>query len=319
MARLLTLLGESFALLGRNLVLFYPVLIYLIFFDVIRPRGMMVSADAKWLAFAGLLMLLLSAFSAGWFNMVYMAVLQHRKPASPALTGEDVPDEAAMTRLTETFAVFKAFFPGVGEYFFRFALGWLVFFGVLAIMLWVAHGQVMAGGGYPAVFEEMITLIQRGPEAQRELEALTRNLSPEVMAQMGAVFSIFGGTMTAFSLFALVTIFWAPLVIMRQLGAFRAYLESLRLFFRNPFKLMALGIFYFAAFMLVGIVGGLNPILGIIGWFLWLFVDIAFVVFLFLYLTDEYGLQHVLPPAGSPAGSSAENPGDDSHSGSRPL
>lgn len=314
MNKIIPLLQLSFNLLIKNLSIVYPFLFYLVLVDLIFPGTLVLNGASDnwvWLAWLTLFILMLSAFCSGWLNMFYNMTGQ-------ALLGDNFNNDSE-TSDTEKFknglktivdtetgklktvlnksaleqerknplTLFKFFTIGVGDYFLPMALGWVIYFAIAAALLWWAHSNIIASGGYPDVLNEMTQLAAKGPEFQSELLNRLRAITPaeeQALSYLGNQYLI---SLAALTGITLVTIFWAPIVLIKKTNVIEAYAQSIKLFLSKPVPLVVLGLAYITGAIMVSLLGSVHIVVGLLAWFVWLYVDMTMVIFLFLWVFEH--------------------------------
>ncbi len=307
MSQPLKLMRESFSLLGRNLVLFYPVLGFFIAMDLIRPPITTAPGlDMRWILIFSVLLLLKAAFASGWFNMVYEVTFKSRLKKNEALKNDNkdtfqrvgdlnskplsphtVSSESGPLVLSDSLSLFKQFFPGIGQYFLSLTFGMLIMTGVFFVIFWLIQQDVQNTIGYPTeVFHRFSEFLSQGPEGQDDMKDYIESMSMTDQEQLSAFLSKQLTGVFASLLFVLMTIFWIPLLMVRRVGVLQAYWQSVKLFFREPLKLSLLGIVYGVTLLFTLLLSSMNAFFSIIFVFLFILVGIAVGIFMFLYVFD---------------------------------
>lgn len=299
------LLKDAFQVLITNMALVYPFLLFILLLQIILSKDpkLLLTLDPMSFLFIGILFLLLQAFNAGWYKMIYLAVL-NTLMVKPLAADADMETGAARS-LGEgaekkpdlqkvgayaPFRTFKAFFPGVGQFFMPFAVSGLlqiltlavVFLGItLAINAWVPH------------FDKLMTFIQEQSQSTAPIQpaqallSLPKYLLDEymTMAQIILIATILGG------LLSLMVCFTAPLLMTQmETNPFKAYWRSIRQFIKDPLRIVLIGLFisflWFALNYLSLISAG--SILIALWQFLILLLLVYSVILLFVYLVRYY-------------------------------
>ncbi len=298
------ILSDSLQVMGQYFVLPWPfcgMILLLMFLGSMVPPQALLSMSPPVIAFAIVIAMIALAFKAGCFAMIYHAV-HHFQDRQKKLdetgirisTSGEIPPED-MAKLTpdffEIFGLLKEFFPGISNYMTRFIVGEIIHFAIIVLLVLGVSSLMEHIGGLPRImdrFQENMT-----PE---QIQALARSLSPvEQKAITDAAGLILSG-LGLYLLFGLLTFLWPMIVITQGASAWGAYLKSIRQFFKDPLRLIAMGLLYL---LLVGLleVFSLVPNVWIASLlqFMALMNSIYFTVVLFFYTTQALP-EVILPP-----------------------
>lgn len=235
---LFRIISDSFAVLGRNFVLLYPLLFFSLLLSVLIPQTTeQPTLDVKWVSLLSVLFLLFYAFTAGWFKMIYTGIQSYLKPKPVSLYKE--VDAPTGDPFLEPFRLFKDFFPGVGEFFGPFALGGALQVSVLLLVAVAVYYLTTEWIGLPPGLDKLATL-----KTDAEVDAFLNSLTFAEKSQWGQISFLLLGAMLSYGVFYLVTMFWAPFIIVHRVGALKAYGLSIVQFFKDPFRIIAIGLFY---------------------------------------------------------------------------
>ncbi|MBY0405582.1 MAG: hypothetical protein K2X66_16890 [Cyanobacteria bacterium] len=253
---LISLWVDSFIVLGRNFVLLYPLLFFSLLMSMLVPETHeLPTLDVKWVTLLSILLLLYNGFMAGWFNMITTAVVNYRTLVKKVHAAEKsgfsqqnaqelmAKELQSTDPFIEPWRLFKAFFPGVGEFFSSFVLGGgLQLFGMIVIVLGLLLAFQFDWDTITQCFEKFATF--KTPE---EGELYLKSL-PEAKQLDFALFAVvILGSFALCGVFSLLTLFWSPLVIVRQMGALKAYGASIVQFFKDPIRIILIGTLYVMA------------------------------------------------------------------------
>lgn len=196
------ILADSFVIWSRNLTLLYAVLLLPLLLNPLLPRTEQPALEARWILLGLVILLLVAAVTAGLLNMVGQACLRYLEQKNNKAPS---PFEA--------FTLFGAFLPGIGRFFPQIALGGfiqLLFVALLGALLYPAWLKIQGGFSLPDI--------------QAAIEFLLLLLVSFV----------------CLAAFLLLTILWQPFVVLYDCNAFRAIGRSIRQFFRDPLRLLAI-------------------------------------------------------------------------------
>jgi hypothetical protein len=238
-----------------------------------------------------LLILIYAAFTAGWADMMAHVVAQARltmPPDAGAAATTLAPPSAGAQRDAfgpGSFGLLRFFFPGISQYFLVFVWGGLLQLAAMAGVAGAAWAVLQwLGMGTPAVLQK---LWQPGLTPE-QLEAALFKLSPAALAELETFFAVLLAALAAYGLFSLVTMFWMPWAVLHQSNAWQAYGQSVRLFFKDPLRLLLVGMLYALGSYVVTWLLQAEP--GLMGAF-WQFLALAlfqfFSLWLFLYVADK--------------------------------
>jgi hypothetical protein len=228
MRQLFTLFTDSFVIWSRNFTLVYIFLLGLFLFGAILGQAGLPAMDWHWLLLGLIMLLIFAAIMAGWFNMVATAC--NRFLAQPR--------EQALQPVSplDAFTLFRAFLPGIGQFFPNVALGYLIQIAMGVLLLLTAQPLWSKNA---ALLEKMATL--GIDERLRFLETLNQaqllSLSQLSMVMLAAL--------VVYALFAMLIMLWPAFVIYYGDNAFTACLRSIRQFFRDPLRLLAISLLLF--------------------------------------------------------------------------
>jgi hypothetical protein len=282
MRQLLTVLIHGFVISSRNFTLVYIFLLSLLLFESLLRLGGTPQFEWRWAIFGVVLLLIFAAVMAGWFNMVAQACARFlSKPKTEDLKQNHVKDSLVL---------FKAFFPGIGQYFIPVAIAYGLHASVLLTFGWMIRDLWTKN---QALLIQVATL----PLEQRE--GFIKNLTSPQQANLGEFsLAIFAG-LGLYACFYLLTMLWPVYVIFYRKNGVKACISSAAQFFRDPLRLIGLTVLMaligVPLFLLGGLIGASNLFLGVLFQFLNLLAEVLFTVILFVYAYQFIG-KPVPPP-----------------------
>jgi hypothetical protein len=213
----LSLIPFSFRLMSRHVGLIYPMLLFSMLMDGLRPQQTF-SLEWRWLGLLILFILIKLAFTCGWYGCVCAAVEDELPP--PVNNSDQFIKQAPVTNTAakttpnlwpKTFQYFKAFFPTIGRYFGPLVLGELLLLaiqvGLLAGVLWLGVSQI----GLPSALNHLPTL-NTSDQLKQWLQTL-----PESQSLQFAQLSLLAmGSFLMVLLVQALTQFWVFFVILLQ-------------------------------------------------------------------------------------------------------
>lgn len=264
-----SILMDTLIIWSRSFPLVYGVLFFFLLLGAILPQAETPSWEWRWMLLLAVVILLVSAFMAGWANMIVQACVRFYQP--PASEQPRTPG----TQMMEGFRLFKAFFPGVGQFFPSVTVAVLIQTAVLVgMVLWL---QPLWSENLP-VLERVL---QSGANTQAEMMAA---LSETERLSLGTLGLALIGALVFYAVFGLLTLLWLPFILMYGDSALKAYWRSVVQFFKDPIRLILLSGTLLAiqlGFNLMVTTSG--PVWGIVFHFLGLLSQIYFAVAIFVY------------------------------------
>lgn len=285
MRQLFNLLADSFVIWSRNFTLVYIFLLGLFLFGAILGQAGMPTMDGHWLLLGFIMLLIFAAIMAGWFNMVATACTRFLAQ----------PREQALQPVSplDAFTLFRAFLPGVGQFFPNIALGYLIQI-VMGALLMLTVQPLWAKNA--ALLEKMTAL--GIDERMRFIQTLTQ----AQLVSLSELSMVMLAVLLVYALFAMLIMLWPTFVIYYGDNALKACLRSIRQFFRDPLRLLAISLFLLlikAPFFFIG--SSINPsgaafsLLSAGMQLLSLLVEIYGAIVLFVYVYQAVGKPIELP------------------------
>jgi hypothetical protein len=229
-------------LLGQHLTLIYPVLLFSLLMESLRPDGELPTLQWRWAALLLLLMLIKVAFTCGWYGCVCAVVQDALKSAVPAKTVTPAGDmfvkqpeaEESPSVLPRTFKYFKVFFPTVGRYFLPVAVGELLLtlFQVAVALgaLWLA----VQNWGIPNIDPQVITALQTPQQVSAWLLSLPVAELTRLEHYSWLLIALGAGMLLTQAL----TQFWVFFVLLLQQNPLKALLRSVGFTVTHTFGLL---------------------------------------------------------------------------------
>ncbi len=265
------LFQRTFSLVKYNLVLTLPFLLFwLILGFVMLP---LTSGGAGRGIFFTLILIvgLIAAFMSGWMNMF--------KKCIETSVDENLPDDK---RTTDSFWLFKEFFPGVGKNFVNIALGILIFFFLFNIFMLILEAIIMPFLGHFESFthQEMLNAMENSDKTVQFWHSISDS-------DKSRIFKIAGIEIISTFIFAYLTMFWAQLAALKEIYPIKAFIESIKIVIKDPCKT---SLIFFPCFFLIlavffiGAILILNPIIKLLMILLFVYALIFYVMMTFLYI-----------------------------------
>lgn len=265
------LIKHTNKLVKNDLIITQPLFIFLfILILVLSPL-----AQASAITGGGMLLLTLlaltAAFVSGWFNMFHKCVSNYSK-----LKCED------SEKATNSLGLFKEFFPGVGKYFYKIVLGYLLY-AILFIIFFEIIGVIGALTiGIPETFNPED--FQNTTMTQEQLMELFNQI-PEDIRQKWYLL-LFGSVFAYFYVLS----FWAHAIIVDKKGVLASFLSSLKLTLTKPLlPFLIVSSFFLCMFILnlINLILPLNVFTWVINMFLSIYIIVYFIMMSFVYY-EEY-------------------------------
>lgn len=294
MRKLFTVLIDSFVIASRNFTLVYIFLFSLFLLESLMSLGGMPEFTLKWALFGLIIVMLYAAIMAGWFNMVGQACVQFLEiPKSEALKQNYVKE--AFKRLGD-------FLPGIGQFFTPVLVAYGVHLAYFALFGWLTRD----------LWQKNLPILMRlaGTSVEQSIQ-FQLSLSLEQQASLGMLtLSILGGLLV-YSLLFLLLMLWPPFVVFYRKNGIEACFGSIRQFFRDPLRIIALAGINLAIRIPLLIIGPLasggNPFVSLIYIFLNLLAEVFFTVMIFVYAHQLIG-KPLPAPVETDSGETANNP-----------
>lgn len=291
MQTLSDILADSFAIWSRNFALMYIFLFFSLLIVGIWPESETPSLEPRWILLFAVLILLSAAFMAGWFNMISSAsqryfTSQKGKPVDVGVT-------------VDAFKLFGDFLPGVGRFFGSFAVGTLIQAAVAGLIIYAVWDHI--GGNLP-LFEKIAAM------QPVEREAYMGHMPRAEQLAIGEAFLAILVGAAVFAVYTLLTMFWQAYIVFCGHSAPGALWMSVRQFFRDPLRILGLGLFFLMLQLLLTLVMASSPVAFVVGQFFSLMAEIYMAIVLVVYVMSVSGKP--VGPVSSVAGHDPEQADD---------
>ena len=233
------ILPFALRLLGQHIALIYPVLLFSLLMEGLRPSGELPTLQWRWAALLLLLMLIKVAFTCGWYGCVCAVVQDAMKNLkAPSITADvfvkQPEPDAQPSILPRTFKYFKVFFPTVGRYFLPVALGEIVLTLIQLVVLLTALLLAVQNWGLPQIKPEALTALQTPQQVAYWLQTLP---VAEVL-RLERYSWLLIGLGSGLLLFQALTQFWVFYVLLLQKNPLTALFNSVGFTLKHLFNLM---------------------------------------------------------------------------------
>jgi hypothetical protein len=263
---LISILRESATIWTRSFTLVYVYFLFSLvtLFVIQGPSDSLGSADALAFLLLGLLGLIFSAFMAGLYYMAGNVCRRYLQPDIGDSWGQPSKRLKAVS-----FSIFKDFLPGIGRYFMPMVLGYAVQVACLAALLWSLN---------PLWLRAVVILrpvMDKMLQHHREMITSQQLMAALSASQKNTLIDLFMGflmVLLGYGLFWLLTCLWPIMLLWYTGNPLRAYWLSLRQFFRDPLRLLSIGVCYSVLAVLLSFVMMLD------GLFLALFARLGFLL-----------------------------------------
>lgn len=265
---------QAFKITNENIILATPLVLFLLLLNIYMEFAK--NAPAKPFAVIVLLatiLFMISAFFAGWLYMIKKAVdLEKRE----FLTDEE--------RAKESFDLFKEFPVGIGEYFFSFIGGLILyaFLFVVASVVVFKFGMHFIGNVGLSVSNMHLAV-----SSSAGLKTVLSSMSAEQLTRLNQ-----WNLLILFStvLFSFLTLFWFPHIIIKSKNPIKSLFQSMLYILKNPISTIALFIYIYAVHFLASLINAVsvvNQILYFVSMLVYFYFLVYIVVLIFLYYDSE--------------------------------
>jgi Na+-transporting methylmalonyl-CoA/oxaloacetate decarboxylase gamma subunit len=187
------------------------------------------------------------------------------------------PEEKAINSLN----LFKEFFPGVGKYFLKMVIGFVIYFSFMFILLVVIQmiGDKFIGFPSSVTYDELLKAASNSEKAMALLNKVTPADKIKIMQ-----WDLLG--LIVMGIFSYLTMFWTQAIISEGKRPFRAFWESIKTVFKNPFTTIIIYLSQCAGIIGVSFISAaysLNVIIQFIGLMVLILVVVYFTMMSFLY------------------------------------
>lgn len=270
--------ARAFKITNENIILTTPLVLFLFLLTIYL--GVAKNAPENISSFILLsitTLFMLSAFFSGWFFMVKRAVDLDKM--------EFIIDD---DRAKASFNLIKELPVGIGEYFFPF-IGGLILYSALALLLFFfAYEMGLHFIGNVGIGLLELKSALNSPEA---MKALVSSLSLEQVAKLNAWNFLFFLTMAVFSF---ITLFWGAEIILKTKNPLIAFFKALIFTFKNFLSAIILFIYISTINFVISFMNAIstfNPIIYFVSLLIYFYFVVYVVVLIFLYYDSETGEQ----------------------------
>lgn len=263
---IIELFVKTYKLLQNNLILMFPLLLFLLILRLISSL-MIMGGVSPIIIFP--IMGLFCAFGAGWFNMFHKSLeFSH----SQVLVGE----EKVINRVN----LFKEFFPGVEKYFLKIIFGNILYFALIIILNNILDFFEDKFIGIPRIVNQIKDL---GSSVDYSKFLMLLNSASEADKSILVIRSFL--FLLLLVIFSYLTMFWVQAIISENKNIFSAYFESLKMIIKKPFTTIIIFIAYLGSLIIISILYSkfLNYFTQMLGLFLFLLTIVYFTMMNFLY------------------------------------
>lgn len=229
------LIFETIKVLKVNNVLLMPLLIFLLLLIIIlAPLG-----NIGIFVLAAILALK-SVFLSGWLNMFNKSLKNYSQ-------NENLSDEE---KTLSSLALYKEFFPGVGQYFRK------IFWGVTFYVLFINMFESVILHFFADFESFSLNDLQNSIQTQADFIAVWESISN---TDKTAIFKLITLYVSFTLLFSYITMFWSQFVVVEGKKTFNAFKESYNTVLNDPINTFLIFAAASASFIFIF---GLNIILG---------------------------------------------------------
>lgn len=266
--------SRAFKITNENIILTTPLVLFLFLLSIYLGVAKNVPEN---LASAILLLItilfMLSAFFAGWFYMVKRAVDLDKQ--------EFIIDE---DKSKASFNLIKELPIGIGEYFFSFIGGLILYVALMILLSFVAY---KLGLHFIGRVDLNLLQLKVALSSHAAMKSLVASLSNEQLARLSAWNFLILGVM---SLYSFITMFWSAQIVNKTKNPFIAFFKALSFTFKNFLAALILFIYisiinFFVSF--VNALSSIHPIVYFISMLIYFYFVVYVVVLVFLYYDSE--------------------------------
>ena len=262
--------GKAFKITNDNLILATPFILFLLLMSIYL--GVLHNSSKE----LGVLILLLittllmfSAFLAGWFFMFKKALELDKK-------GILLPEEKAKA----SFGLIKEFPVGIGEYFFSF-VGGVILYGLLIAIF--SYATYRMGLHFIGKMDLTIFQLKEALTSPSAMKAIVSSLSKDQLIKLNLWNFLSLGSM---ALFSFITMIWPAQIIFKTKNPLFAFFKSIGFIFRNFFTAIILFVYLSLVNFVVSLVNTIstiNPILYFVSLLIYFYFVVYVIVVVFLY------------------------------------
>lgn len=266
--------ATAFKITNENIILTTPLVLFLFLLSIYlgvaqNAPGTVVSA----ILLLATILFMINAFFAGWFYMVKRSVDLSKK--------DFIIDE---DKAKASFVLIKEFPVGVGEYFFSFLGGFILYIVLMVVLSYASYKIGMHFIGNVGVSLLKLKVAVNSPAA---MKALMSSLTSEQLAKLSAWNFIF---VTIMLVSSFMTMFWPAQIVSGHKNPLSSFFTALKFTFRKFFPSVILFIYLSIINFLVSLFNTfavVNQILYFISLLVYFYFVVYIVVLVFLYYDSE--------------------------------
>ena len=265
---------NSAKLIKRNLMVIQPLFFgVLIIMFAAKPLFTRNSMDTGFIITAIIMILLIAAFIAGWYNCIKYTVSLNNKIYNST---EEIQKEQV--------TIIKQFFPGVAEYFLSVTAILVIYIGIawgLSFVIENIANKMLIAAAVP---QNIVYVINSGN--QQEIMNLLNSLNN---TQIFAIMKSLGLTALFVFIFHYFVLWFGPALFYSSKNPVRAIFEGIKFLFKNPlqslvilFMMILINMFITVLTMIFG-----TGILSFIPFLCLFFYILYYIVTVFLYYEQK--------------------------------
>lgn len=265
---------RAFKITNENIILTTPMVLFLFLLSIY----MGIAKNAPTSLFSSILLLLtivlmISAFFAGWFYMVKKAVDLDKN----VLIVDEEKSKAS-------FQLLKEIPVGIGEYFLSFIGAFILYCGLILGVMLLTYAVGIHFIGKIGLSLEQLRLAMTSSAA---MKALVKSMPMDELARLNA-WNIL--VLIVSVVFSFITMLWPVQIIKDTKNPLIAFFKSIQSIFKNP--LGAIILFVYISFVnfivsFLNAISTLNPILYFFSMLIYFYFLVYIVVLVFLYYDRE--------------------------------
>ncbi len=269
---LIKLFKDSFTLTSNNLIITYPLILFLwIIAMLVDPMRSYSTSSWQFWAIALNIVGLMVAFWAGWFNMFSSLAINYKK------------DPNIVEQKVYSFDLLKEFVPGVGSCFVSILIGMILYLVLFVLFFSVAGFLGFKLIGIPEAHPEKWTHILYDKTALYNFVHGLSAADKLILVKWNML------TLFFMNLFSFITMFWMPIVVSRDVNPIKAFGINIMLIIKNPASVFLIYVFYLFANTVLSLLSSVsgNFILQLITMTLMLLFVTYFFVLLFMFIEEK--------------------------------
>lgn len=269
---MIKMLKDSWGLTINNLVLAYPLIFFFWIITMLVPalRNVDFMSLKFWIILANLIGLVV-VFWSGWFEMFAKIAESYKQDNKTAYKKE------------YSFILMKEFLPGVGKNFLSYLGGLFLYFLLFCLIFMIAGFLGFKLFGVPQVPENIISVFSDRQELYRFLASLSD--SDKLIYFKWNLLTVSAG-----AFFSLITMLWAPMIVLCSLNPLKAFFLNVKLMFKRPLQVILLYFIYLGANMVLSIISsvtGSNLLLQLIAITLMFLFILYYLMLLFVFVEEN--------------------------------